>query len=72
MNTKRPYYRTKAEWADATAQQFQDQLDASYREPRIPSSNWRAVRNRASSRDNVRQEVTRYRQMAERFRAQGL
>lgn len=68
--TRRPYYRTKAEWAEATAKQLESDL-ASLRADRVPSANWRRVRSKMAAIDNLSAQARRYRGMAERFRAAG-
>lgn len=70
MNTKRPYYPTKAAWARAEVAARRRALDT-LPEERLPSSNWRAIRSRASGREHLRQEMRKFERMAARFEARG-
>ena len=69
VNTKRPYYRTKAEWAAAKARELRQEARLM---PTVPSANWQAVRRRMTALRTLRAEADRLEKLAERFRAQGV
>lgn len=71
MTTKRPYHRTKADWAAATASRLRGTLD-DYHQQRIPSSDWRRVRAKAAGMATLRREISRFEQLAQRYRAAGV
>jgi len=61
-------FATKAEWADARAKELEDQLY------RVSSEHveYRQVRRKYSSMENIRQEAAKFRRMAATFRRRGL
>lgn len=70
MNTKRPYYPTKAAWAAAMARQSQEQAN-NLPDPG-PAAGWRRYRARAATRDRLLAAAARYGAMAERYAEQGI
>jgi hypothetical protein len=70
MSTQRRRHRTKREWAEAKVTELEATLD-SYRRDYVPSSNWRRVRSKVNGMDNLRREISRYRQLAQRYAASG-
>lgn len=68
--TKRPYYRTKAEWATAMAESYRKAANALHGQS-IPGSNWRGVRSKMAGMSQLEEQFGRYRRMAARFRARG-
>lgn len=66
MTTRRTWHPTKAAWARAQA----DRLRAMEREAaaqRIPSHNWRAVRAKMRSLEQLRRAAMKFERLAERF-----
>lgn len=66
---KRPYYRTKAEWAAAQASALRQQARL------LPICNihdWRGVKRRTTAVRTLDAEARRMDRLAERFRAQGV
>ena len=62
-----PHYPTKLAWALAKVAELEASLRAN-REQRIPSSNWRAVRNKAAGQAHVHAELAKFRRLVERYR----
>jgi hypothetical protein len=71
METKRPYYRHKWQWAEAKAAELHAQATAR-RQDHYLSSDWRSIRRKTESIGNLLEEASRFRQMAQRFKAQGI
>lgn len=69
MTPKRPYYRTKAEWAAAEARALRQEARLM---PTVPSANWQAVRRRMRALQALRAEADRLEALAARFKAQGV
>jgi hypothetical protein len=68
METKRPYYRTKAEWAAAEAHARRQQARLL---PIEPAANWRRVRGRMRAVASLQDQARKFDRLAERFRARG-
>jgi hypothetical protein len=68
MESKRPYFRTKAAWAAARAAAARQDADAI---DRVPSADWRGVQRRASAQARLRAEARKFEQLEARFRATG-
>ena len=61
-----PYYRTKLQWAEAKVSELEASLRAT--RERIPSANWRAIRNRAAGQARTHAELAKFRRLVERYR----
>lgn len=70
MSTKRPYYKTKAEWAAAQAAQLRGQVQ----ELRFRSSSgsYSKAARKAESMRLMGLEASRFERMAGRFRERGV
>lgn len=71
MKQPRPYYRTKAAWAAAQAQQLHQQANEVAAE-RVPGARWRRVRAKLDGVARLRAEAWRYERLARRFEAEGV
>ena len=69
MDTKRPYYRTKAEWAAAKAAAARKQADLL---PICSAHDWRGIQRRVRAVRTLRAGADRFDRLAERFRLQGV
>jgi len=67
MAKKRPWYLTKAAWAEAQAADFHQRAQQI---PLVPSSNWRAVRGRAREQALYRAQARRFELLAAKLREQ--
>lgn len=63
----RPYYPTKADWADAQADAYAKAADL-LASQQLPAGDWRGVRSKMEGIDRNRAEERRFRRMAENFR----
>ena len=64
-------FATKAEWAEAKADEIEQQIQKMREEPRIPSSQWQRVRRRMEVMSNLRTQRSKFLSLAERFRQRG-
>lgn len=67
----RPYYRTKAEWAEARLAELRAQFNARCSD-RYCTSQRSAIRRKSSSLDHLSTEISRFSRLAERYRAHGM
>lgn len=66
--TKRPYYRTKAEWAAAKARELRQEADLM---PTVSIHDWRGVKRRMGAVRSLTAEADRFERMARTFSARG-
>jgi len=71
MTTKRPYYRTKWQWAEAKAAELRLE-ETSWRTRHVPSADWRGIRGKMTALESIGRDRRKFEALAERFRAEGV